>query len=463
MIYCCAEMRFYVYCVVTAIVTGTLKCLFTLQSSIQVKRGIGVMSLGAYYALGIPGSIIIYPFLLRIIGRKYNLILGDACAMCFGLALLFPATSYGAIYIRAIVGLFEPSLWCAAYAIAANYDTSEDEGRRDGNRTRNVARFMAITGFVLAIANMVPELVLKKSMPIIVDGKEAINLNISIYCGANDCASAYSAREEHPVFHNLIPSKQSIYILVGVIAVLQMSVMVIHFIMLPSDALPGHPETDTLVSKVNHKTERENIDCKLMRGVLEHLKISLSTIGLSFLSLSTLLAFSSHLHLGFYTGFRWSVFSRSFIACPLGVDRVGLCMFIDNFMSASVSLLVGKVCEKISLRALTCTGFIFDFALCGVMIAWTPNGNTLYVPYLLAVLTGLCQGLSRTLSGAIASSSGDVDTAFTIRSAVVSIGIMISQFLAAKVCTVTLIIVIATSSLISTCTLIARDCLYSAE
>lgn len=44
---------------------------------------------------------------------------------------------------------------------------------------QNVARFMTITGFAQAIANLIPELILKKS-------NIAIILNISMYCGPKD-------------------------------------------------------------------------------------------------------------------------------------------------------------------------------------------------------------------------------------------------------------------------------------
>lgn len=213
------DAGFYTHASATSVIAGSLICIFTLQSSVEVKGNVGLVSLGAYYGVAVVSSCMVYPFLIRLIGRKYNLLLGDASSIIFGVALIYPMPII-TIVTRALLGFLEPSFWSASFAIAASYQISTSYFATDEDKTKKVLRLIVIIGIGQGLMSLLPNVILKESYEL--DKIGVVNVSYDIKCGAQDCPTEYSDTPHNPIYRNLIPSPTSLHIFVGILAGIQM-------------------------------------------------------------------------------------------------------------------------------------------------------------------------------------------------------------------------------------------------
>lgn len=447
---------FYKFAIPTSIITGSLLTLYTLQSSVGAKQNVGIVSFASYYGTAVLSASVVYPFLLRLIGRKYSLLLGDASAVIFAMLFLSPISEV-TITIKAFVGLLETCIWAAAYTYASSYDSCGE-----GEETGNVAKFVTILSAAQAGMTILPIAILRNTAsPVDVaqhvqyDGNETVNL----VCGAVDCPSTYySSKNDSAIYHYLIPSRLSLNILVGVFTLVQGGVLIYHIVFLPSDysSNPGGERTNLLPPQnVPGDTTPKSRPVRAWR----HLKESVANMFENLISVQSVFTFPVQVSYGLIAGFLWSGFARSFISCPLGVQTVGLCMLVANSVSAIVSASVVQFRKYISMRTLSALSLLVNLTTCTFAMLWDPSPATLYVPYLLSAMFGASYTVARLVKAIIpVIYFRDTDTAYSLAECWGSIGIMICQIISDELCTTSVLYVLAAFSMFSICVLIAGDC-----
>lgn len=449
--------RFYVYACTTSIIVGSLSCVFTLQSSVQAKNGTGSLSTTSYYACTIASAFVVYPLLLRFLGRKYNLLLGDVSCILFGLTLLMPSQVLP-IIVNAVAGLLTCSVWSSAFAIAVSFGSTKTDANTKDVQTgvKNSSCFVAILGFGQSLINILPLAILRNFGSHTIDN---VTTNLTS-CGAGDCPKEYSTDEDHSIYNNLVPSRPSLYIFVGVLAFLQITVVTVHWALLPNDR-PTIPEETPLIEGQG-VTERVNLEWREI--IMKFFKEPLAAIWRSLITAESSFTFCSQLHFGIVTRFVWLVFSRSFVSCTFGVQQVGLLMLIFYLMSATTCLLAAKCLLTITIRYLTILKSLLDLTACAIAIMWIPSQKTFYVVYVLAALFGICQGLSRSLVYSLpVFYFKDIDAGYILCTFWAAIGIALCGLVSANVCTMYILYAVVASTIISTSTLLVGTCFYAKE
>lgn len=453
--------RFYVYSGATSIIIGTLSCVFTLQSSIQAQNGAGGLSLAAYYISTVASSTVVYPFLLRLFGRKYNLLLGDATCIIFGITLLLPSHELP-IVVNAVTGIFACSLWSAAFAVAASFASSyaDVDPKTEQSERRNSALFIAILSFGQSLINILPEVTLRNAGAETI-GDMPLNGTKDFLCGAEDCPREYSAENDHPIYKNLVPTRTSLYIFVGILVLLQIGVSIVHWVLVPNDKPTDHSEESRLLAsreKAEYKT------CRWRDNASKLFQDSLVTTWRSLLSRESAFTFTSQIHFAFLSGFLWLSFTRSFISCTLGVQKVGFVMLIFYVVSASTSFIAAHCLNGIRIYFVTISKCLLDLITCILAVVWVPSEETIYIVYVLAILFGICHGLSKTLAYSLpVIYFKDIDAGFTLCICWDGVGVGLGGILSVNVCSMYILYALIMSSIISTSTLVFGACFYNKE
>lgn len=452
------SVQFYAYVLASAVGLGSLSAIFVLLSSVEVKGNVGLLSVGTFFILAIASSCIVYPFLVRLIGRKYSLLLGDASIIVFGVAMLFPTPAV-TIITRALTGLMESPIWSATFAIAASYRVPALEDASDKSGKGKVLRLITILGCAQAIMNLVPFAILRNS--IAEPGLGGVD-NITQYddCGAKDCPYTYATKSYDPVFSRLIPLVTSLYIVVGIFTVLQTGMLIVHWVVVPNDLDNNDSEGENLLNEGDKQSVKQP---SRKWDILQRLKDSLVAVRNNLVTATGLLTAPSQFFYGLYVGFIWSNYSRSFVSCVCGVRVVGLCMFITILCSTIVSLIIAFVKFKVSVPFLSVVNAVAALPTFGIAVWWVPDVNTLYIPYVLAVLFGICHGFARTIAYTIpVTYFPDIDTGYTLCSCWIAIGTLVSQLISIWLCTISVLYVVASVLLLSLCALVLGDYLHNA-
>lgn len=233
-----------------------------------------------------------------------------------------------------------------------------------------------------------------------------------------------------------------------------------HWAILPNDCVTNS-ETINLLNQ----SKKEHLkSSNTMPVVWKHLKESFIVLRKNLISYRSLFTAPSQLFYGLLGGFIWSDFTRSFVSCTLGVHSVGLCMFIVNSTSSMTTLLIALVTKKISVRFLAVSNILLDLPTCLLSIVWTPSSDTSYFPYVLATIFGVCHGLSRTIIFTIPVKYFlDIDAGYTLCSCWMSVGVLLSQFISVRLCTISVLYVVMAWSLLSSFALLVGDFLIKED
>lgn len=445
------DCKLYVYAAATSIIIGSYSCIFTLQSSVRAKSGTGSISSAAYTIGGIASAFIVYPILLRFLGRKYNLLLGDLSCIVFGVTLFLPSFA-APIVVNLVMGTLMCSLWSAAFAVFVSLASMKRSA--DSTEERRIATnpgfFIATLSFGQSLINILPEVTLRNLNATTV-GNVPVNETTRFLCGADDCPSEYSTKEGHPIYNNLVPSKTSLYIFVGILAFLQIFVLIVHWALVPNDQ-PTNLEESPLICE---QAEAENMSHDFRQTTLRLVKDSLITMWRNLKSRESLFTFSTQMHFGFLSAFVWITFTRSFVSCTLGVQEVGFLMLIFYFASATTSFFVAKCLRDGRTHRLTISKFLLEVITLIFAIIWIPSIDTIYVVYLLAIFLGIAQGLSKTLAYSIpVIYFKDIDAGYAFSTCWDCLGMTITGILSVHVCSMYILYALIMSSVISTSSLV---------
>jgi hypothetical protein len=101
-----------------------------------------------------------------------------------------------------------------------------------------------------------------------------------------------------------------------------------------------------------------------------------------------------------YSGFEQAAynaeFSRSFVACSIGIWKVGLVTLPYGCCNAAMSLGGGQISKYIGRLPIFIFGMCIDLCIQFTLMFWLPNPDQEYVLYILASLWGITDGIWQT-------------------------------------------------------------------
>lgn len=351
---------------------------FTAYSGLQnletsLFPDIGVYSLAAITGGGLV-SCIVAPAIIGKVGAKGALIISWICLTIFVASNYYPK-EYVLLPGAGIEGLSTGLMWTAQGAflttIAVEYAALINEPLESV-----LSRFFGI--FCMAFqstqvwGNVISTAVLRED-----SASSAANITTPpppSFCGADDCPwDKLGGNTTHPA-DSL--SQWRVYALISIylgFTVIGLAVTV--FLMKP---LKSEGPSDVAISRQ-----------------------LLATIRLLFTDVKMALLVPMSIWTGMEQAVLFAEFTRSYVACELGISYVGMtmiCFGVVNTLGSPLSGVLGKYIGRIPLCWIAT---FLNLGVLALMKFWTPNNKEIYVFFIIPGIWGLADAIWQTQSGAM--------------------------------------------------------------
>ncbi|XP_039251449.2 protein unc-93 homolog A-like [Styela clava] len=433
-----SERNFYPCALGFAIAIGADNGLAALQSSMNVKGGIGTNSLLVKTTAAIIGSLIVVPVVLQRYGPKVALIIGVILNIFVTLANFYPVwyTMYSTAFFAGI-GMSCAWVGCSVIiqSIASNADMHQDV---DSSSQKYFGMFLAILSLAQVFTNIVTQMILDwnniaRYIGNFVDGgsnhsSTFLSYNITsdhlLTCGARDCPIEYSFRKTSGKFSVLIPDQTLLQVLLVVHVLMHIVGAAIHYFFIKGTSYATE-QVENIPSMTQPLLTDESSD--LLSSIKKRFKYAMS--------LQELLTWPVKLLFGITIAYIWTEHNRAFVSCVVGVDKVGICTAIVDIMSFATSLVISKNSKTIGLPVIFTVGLVYDLINYTCSLLWRPTVSTKFVSYILSVTFGITHGIRRNISFLVtAAHSPDKDTGFTIQVLLHFLGIVINTAWSIPLC-----------------------------
>nr|XP_026695647.1 protein unc-93 homolog A-like [Ciona intestinalis] len=348
-----------------------------LQSSIHISHNLGTISLSILYGCGLLICLFVTPLLLCNLGVKRTLLLGEVGFLVFtlgnfysGLATMIPGSIIGSMG----ESLFWPAGISYVNHVFNEYQDSIPDDQKPQDNVKNVwfGRYFGVAKTSVIWGNLLAYAVLYAARKVGTHSMHNTTLTEFNYntCGSNFCKVSKNAKGNHAYNPK---SKTSVYILLGVYAAMQLFALLLHFLCLPAVERTRDGKTETQLS-VNTTKE------------------TLSSLGRHLCSTKQLLLAPMCFYFGFFVSYAFSDFTRAFVSCTMGVEKVGLVMAVYGVFNATMSFISTKASQNFGLATVICVIGVFDLSSYLVQLTFQPTSSSKYWVYAIAAMLGTSDG-----------------------------------------------------------------------
>jgi len=99
---------------------------------------------------------------------------------------------------------------------------------------------------------------------------------------------------------------------------------------------------------------------------------------------------------GLEQGFVFADFTKAFVTCALGIEKVGLIMICFGAVDAIFSLLLGKIVKLTGRPIMMGCGALVNLLLLIFFLIWKPSEDTLYLFFISSALWGFADAVWQT-------------------------------------------------------------------
>ncbi|XP_076803329.1 protein unc-93 homolog A-like [Clavelina lepadiformis] len=403
-----------------------------LQSTINIKGGLGTTSLMVISIISAVSSLTLVPFIIDFLGAKTALMIGEAGSVLF-ITANFYARWYTLMPAAVIDGFVDGAIWPGSGMYITWLGTKAFRRFKNRHPDKEITKESFLSRYfgyfytfmfcgdlltsglttlsLMAFTNQGPPAEMSsnqtqpelETMPVNEsDAMEQSMFGDISQCGANECQSNFmSANLTDEDLEMYIPSKNSLYLLCGLGMAFGLTAIAIQFFCLPP--APSRYEQERKAKKAlkleyngatdRHETklddgkeenDEENDDNKVanvrkeMRMLLRHFVSPLNLLVIPFL-----------FYCGLYIGFQLTEYPRAFVSCVNGVEQVGIAYVVLSVSGVSTSVLCSQLIPKIGLRRFLIIVFFVHLTIYLVCRFWVPTVDTKWASYVIAVIIGI--------------------------------------------------------------------------
>eukprot|EP00794_Sanderia_malayensis_P014050 gene14050-15511_t len=339
-----------------------------LQSSLNIGDGIGLVSLTVMYCSLIVSSLFFTPLIITYLGCKWT-ILSCSLAYVVYIGANFYATWWTMVPASVLVGFGAGPLWAAkcSYLTSSAIAYAKLFGKQPSNV---ISWFFGIffafflTGHI--IGYIISSLILQTpgQFEVMLSNNNTLNgtLVTGLICGAEDCPGI-SAVEQFTKMRE--PSRRSVIILLSVFIV-----------SITAAVIPLSIFVDKI--QVTGSEDRSKSIKYQMLAPLRQLK-----------DLRMILFFPYIVTGGIYLGFIAADFTKSYVACPVGIKSVGLVLIVYAIPKCIFSLVSGKIVKFTGRRVLFSLATLISVGILITLRLWLPSKASQVAIFGLAILAGI--------------------------------------------------------------------------
>lgn len=339
------------------------QALQNLQSSIHDDKQMGWWSLCLIYLSLLISCMFVPPLVISKLGAKYTVMLSMVGYVLFTVANFYPRR-WTLFPASIILGFCGAPLWAAkcSYVTTKGIKYGKATGKNEDNVITNFfGLFFLIFQSGQIWGNLISSQILKPS-----DSSSNDTRDTGLICGANFCPSTNISSINQQTSDSTVTTLMLIYLGFGCLAI------AVIFFFLDQEKILG-------------ETKKKGV-CDLFIATIKHLK------NMKMLLLIPITMFS-----GLEQGFVFGDFTRAFVTCTLGIEKVGLIMICFGVVDAFFSLFLGKIVEWWTGRPIMMiSGALVNLGLLILFYVWHPRESTVYVFYIGAALWGFCDAVWQT-------------------------------------------------------------------
>lgn len=430
------------FCFVFLLNLSSNNAIVKLQSIINQKGGIGILSLLFGCIIQLTFCIVFPQLLSETIGVRWSMSLASFAGLLLVSANLYP-NAYTLTSASMINGIFATVVW----TLVGIYLQKLSE-RYAKNKNIDVisvkSLFFGVFGSVVLFSNVLGSivigLILKPPESSSVNStlntqNETFFFDYQVSCGTANCPGTKLPQSSSR------PSDLSIYLLCASLMTISLasSIIAIFFIDEVNDNSDKNAKKPPSISQ-RFQNEFKNL-AKLSKLNL----ILLSPIGIL---------------IGFELTFLWTEFNRAFISCLTSINYIGWTSILFGTLGAAFSFGFGYLAKYTTTVPLMVMSILTSFGIGIFLLSWTPVPN-LFILFMLNVAYALTQSITNAqLRSTFSVQFKNNTSAFSALSLFQNTGFLIGFLSSAYFCTLIKLLIYVTLSFISlVCyfTLIAKN------
>ncbi|XP_072512592.1 protein unc-93 homolog A [Salminus brasiliensis] len=348
--------------------------LQSLQSSLNVEEGMGVISLSVIYGTIILSSMFLPPIMIKNLGCKWTIFLSMACYISYSFGNLFPGWA-SLIATSAVLGLGGSPLWsakCTYLTISGNAQAAKDNKKGQDIINQYFGIFFLIFQSSAVWGNLMSSLIFGQDSKIAEIPEENLQ-----YCGAALCVENFtSTGNVTQPEQNLRNILMGCYIGVGVLAMLLVAIFL--------DNIDGQ------VAREFRKTKGNQSFCSTFLATFRLLgdKRQLMLIPLTMYS-------------GFEQSFLAGEYTKNYVTCALGIHFVGFSMICFGAVNSLSSYVFGRLAQYTGRIALFCLAAVINLSCAIALLFWSPHPDQLPVFFVFPALWGMADAVWQTQTNAL--------------------------------------------------------------
>ena len=348
-----------------------------LQSSLNSDQGLGTASLSTIYITLVVSCLFLPAFLIKKLGLKLTIVVSQFTYLLYIAANVFPRW-YFLLPSAVLLGIGAGPLWTAKCTylteIAGFYSKISGESNEVVvNRFFGIFFCMFQTSQI--IGNFISSTILKPELD--TDSFFTLkpkNLQLQL-CGANDCPD----RSENEKIKR--PELSTVYTLCFVYIILGfMSILLIIFFLDKYEQKKKPEDRREITRGLSSKSEQ----FQLLMSTLDQLRNQYQ-----------ILIIPLTLWLGFSLAFIGADFTKSFIACAKGVDKVGYAMLCFGVIDVLGSYFFGQLMKTIGRVPCFLIAAAINYIVIFLMLVWDLNKSS-YLFYTIPACWGMADAAWQT-------------------------------------------------------------------
>lgn len=352
-------------------------CLFTsfsslsnLQSSLNKEEGLGVGGLAIIYGALVLSCLLTPPVIIAKLGCKWTIAVSMLCYILYMGANFYAI--WGTIVPSAIIlGFGAAPLWsakCTYLTQTATWFAKQSGATVDDIINRFFGVFFMVFQTSQIWGNLISSLVFQST-----ENKTITDDDLE-KCGANFCPS--SAENNTNLDR---PDITKVYTVCGIyIGCAALAVIVISVGVDP-------------ITLDKEDGQQRRFTLRLVSETLKHLWRS------NYQKLLVVLTMYSGVEQAFATG----DFTKSFVACALGIENIGFVMICYGVVDAACSLLFGRLVQFVGHIPFFVLAFLLHGGLQITFLLWTPDKDLKVLFYVFAALWGMGDAVIQTQINAL--------------------------------------------------------------
>uniref|UniRef100_H2YF79 Major facilitator superfamily (MFS) profile domain-containing protein n=1 Tax=Ciona savignyi TaxID=51511 RepID=H2YF79_CIOSA len=255
-------------------------------------------------------------------------------------------------------------------------------------------------------------------------------------CASHDCQAEYIYDSGENDLNKFKPSKISTYVLLTLFLVISLTSICVQVIFLPRapakyDKLEDRDQTKSFLNKevpTGRQSKRAQV-CHNAKAELKHIfQHIISPLHLCFIPFS--------LYLGLMYAFIVTDYTRAFVSCTIGVEKLGVAMLIFGGCSVVGSLIGTAIIPRFGRKICIVVLTFWHFSSYLLSLIWQPNPQNTWIAYFIGAFYGIGNGFLANMHEGIAAVYFEdrLGIAFSVKNCITNLGIVAATAWSSRIC-----------------------------